>query len=88
MKHQPLAIANAAAVTMAALFIVCRAAFALFPNLTMSIAQSWFHGLEVSKASGWSLSIEAFILGLITSTTGAWLVGYTFTTVYNYFAKK
>lgn len=88
MKRQPFATANATAVTMAAIFTVCRVAVALFPDLTVSIAQTWFHGLEISKASAWSLSIESFVLGLITATAGTWLAGYLFATLYNYFTKK
>lgn len=88
MKHEPNATANAAAVTVAALYVICRIAVALFPDLAMSVAQSWFHGLELSKISGWNLSMGSFILGLATSAGGAWLVGYLFANVYNYFVKK
>ena len=88
MKHEPNATANAAAVTVAALYIVCRIAVALFPDLTMSIAQSWFHGLELSSVSGWNLSLGSFILGLVTSTGGTWLVGYIFASLYNLFISK
>lgn len=88
MKHEPNATANAAAATVAALYVVCRIAVALFPDLTMSIAQSWFHGFELSKVSGWNLSLGSFILGLLTSAGGAWLIGYVFANAYNYFAKR
>ncbi len=88
MKHEPNATANAAAVTVGALYIVCRIAVALFPDLATSVAQSWFHGLELSKVSGWNLSMGSFILGLLTSTASAWLIGYVFANAYNYFVKK
>ncbi|MBI2309641.1 hypothetical protein HYU89_01965 [Candidatus Collierbacteria bacterium] len=88
MKHEPNATANAAAVTVAIIFIFCRLAVALLPDLTMAIAQSWFHGLEISKISGWNLSLSSFILGLVTSAGGTWLVGYVFANTYNYFVKK
>ncbi|MEK7101402.1 MAG: DUF5676 family membrane protein [Patescibacteria group bacterium] len=88
MKHEPNATANAAAVTVAVIFVVCRLAVALFPDLAMTIAQSWFHGLQLSKVTGWDLSLGSFILGLVTSTGGAWLVGYIFASTYNYFVKK
>lgn len=88
MKHEPNTTANAAAVTVATLYIVCRIAVSIFPDLAMSVAQSWFHGLELSKVSGWNLSVGSFILGLVTSAGGAWLVGYVFANTYNYFAKK
>lgn len=88
MKHEPNTTANAAAVTVAIIYVVCRVAVALFPDIVMTIAQSWFHGLEISKVSGWNLSLGSFILGLVTSTAGAWLAGYLFATVYNYFVKS
>lgn len=88
MKHEPNATANAMAVTVAIIFIVCRLAVALFPDLAMTIAKSWFHGLEISQVSGWNLSLGSFVLGLATSVGGAWLIGYVFANVYNYFIKK
>lgn len=88
MKHDPKATANAMAVTIAIVYIFCRIAVFLFPDFSMTIAQSWLHGLELNKVSGWNLSLESFILGLTTITTGGWLLGYIFATVYNYFGKK
>lgn len=88
MKHEPKATANAAAVTVGALYIICRIGVALFPDLAMSVAQSWFHGLELSKVSVWNLSLGSFALGLVTSVLGAWLIGYVYANAYNYFIKK
>lgn len=88
MKHEPKATANALAVTVAILYVVCRIAVSLFPDLAMSVAQSWFHGLALSKISGWDLTLGSFVLGLLTSTGGAWLIGYVFANAYNYFNKK
>ena len=88
MKHEPNVTANALAVTSAALYVFCRLAVSLFPGLAMSVAQSWFHGLEVSRVSGWSLTLSSFILGLVTLTASAWLTGYLFAKVYNYFLAK
>lgn len=88
MKHEPNATANAATVTVAIIYVACRVAVALFPDLAMTVAQSWFHGLDISKVSGWNLSLGSFILGLVTSTAGAWLTGYLFAIAYNYFVKS
>ena len=52
MKHDPTSTANALAVTGAILYVFCRIAVSLFPNLSISIAQSWFHGLEISQVKG------------------------------------
>lgn len=88
MKHNPLTTANAAAVTTAGVFVVCRMAFVVAPDLVLSIAQTWFHGIDISRISALNLSVESFILGIITTTAGAWVVGYVFAQLYNNFAKK
>ncbi len=88
MKHDPTATANAAAVTTAIIYVVCRTAFVVVPDLALAIGQSWFHGIDISKISALNLSTESFILGIISSTVGAWLVGYVYAKIYNSFAKK
>lgn len=88
MKHHPIATANASAITTAIVFLVCRVGFAIAPDLSMQIARSWFHGIDISRISALNLSTESFVLGLVTATLGAWLVGYIFAVTYNYFTKK
>jgi hypothetical protein len=48
MKHHPTATANALAATTAIIYVVCRGAFVVAPDLTMTIAKSWFHGIDIS----------------------------------------
>ncbi|MEK7597266.1 MAG: DUF5676 family membrane protein [Patescibacteria group bacterium] len=88
MKHNPISTANAAAVTVAIVYIVCRVGVSLFPDLSMTIAQSWFHGIKLTQISELNLSLGSFVLGLTTSTIGTWLVGYLFAKLYNYFLKS
>ena len=88
MKHNPSVTANAAAVNVAIVYIVCRIGIALFPDLGMTIAQSWFHGIQLTQISELNLSLGSFVLGLTTSTIGAWLIGYLFAKLYNYFLKS
>lgn len=88
MNHEPNATANATAVTVAVIYVVCAAAVVILPDLAMTVAQSWFHGLDLSKISVLNVTLGSFILGLITSTAGAWLIGYVFASAYNYFSKK
>ena len=87
MKHDPMASAGATAVTIAIIYVVCALAFTLIPGLSMTVAQSWFHGIELSPIADWRLSFGSVILGLVTSTIGGWLVGYIFAKAYNYFFK-
>ncbi len=88
MKHEPNSTAKATAVTVGAIYIVCALSVVLLPDLAMTIAQSWFHGLDLSKISVFNVTLGSFVLGLITSTAGGWLIGYVFAKTYNYFLKK
>ncbi len=87
MKHEPSATANAVGVTTAIVYVICRILVSLFPDLMFTIAQSWFHGIELSRLGSWNLTISSFLTGLVSSTITAWLIGYLFANVYNYFAK-
>ncbi len=87
MKKDVSATANAFAVTTAIVYVVCRILIGLFPDASFAVAQSWFHGIALSKLGSWNLTTGAFFLGLISSTIIAWLVGYLFAKLYNAFAK-
>lgn len=88
MKHEPMATANAAATTVAILFIGCRILVSLFPDLMFTIAQSWFHGIALTKFDSSGLSISSILIGLVSSTIAAWLISYIFARAYNYFLKN
>lgn len=87
MKGQSYAIPNALAVTAAIVFVLCRVLVGLFPDISFAIAQSWFHGIELGKVGAWNLTFVSFVLGVISSTITAWIVGYIFTKVYKLFVK-
>lgn len=88
MKHDPNVSANATAVTVAIIYVVCAAAFVLLPKLSMSIARSWFHGIALDRFGGAVVTPASFVLGLLTATVGGWLVGFVFASLYNYFLKS
>lgn len=88
MKHDPRATASAAALTVGVLYVVCRVAVGMFPNFSYMVMQSWFHGLEITQPARWSLTLPAFVLGLVTAMAGAWLTGWCFAHCYNMFSKK
>ena len=87
MKHEPIATANAAATTTAVLFIACRVLVGLFPGLMFTVAQSWFHGVTLARFDSSNLSASSLLIGLVSSTIIAWIVGYVFAKAYNYFLK-
>ncbi|MDO8551265.1 MAG: DUF5676 family membrane protein [bacterium] len=88
MKFQQVALANAIAATTAVIYVVCALAIALFPDASMMIAKSWFHGIDISKIYYNQITAGSLVLGLITSIIGSWLLGYMFARFYNSFAGK
>ena len=88
MKHDKIATANAAGITAAAVYVVCRILVGLFPDASFVVAQSWFHGVEIQKLGAWSLTWESFFTGLISISMISWLLGWCFAHCYNWFVKK
>lgn len=88
MKCNPSASANAAAVTTAVIYVVCALFFMIAPGLSMAITKTWFHGIDISLIDARTITFGSFILGLVSATAGAWLVGYLFTVIYNKFIEK
>ena len=80
--------ANALAVVMGVLYIVCRLLVGIAPDLFRSIAQSWFHGYDLSAIPAGSTTFGGFLLGLITAVLATWLFGYFFAWVYNKLSKS
>lgn len=89
MKHDPMATANAAAATTAFIAVACALAIILAPELSLGIAQSWFHGIDLTRVRTLAApSAGSIVYGWITATIGGWIVGYVFATSYNWFAPK
>ena len=87
MKHDPMTTANAVAATTAIIYVICRLLVGLFPAASFTVAQSWFHGIQLTQLGTWNLTFSNLLLGVISSTVLAWLVGYLFAYLYNYFLK-
>ena len=80
-------IPNALAATTAIVYVICRVLVGLFPDASFAIAQSWFHGIELGRLGAWNLTAQSFILGIISSTVTAWVIGYIFVRVHKSFSK-
>lgn len=85
--RKPTVLANALAGTTAIIYVVCRLLVGIFPDLSFTVAQSWFHGIGLTKLGSGNLTTESFILGIVSATITAWAIGFVFAYVYNYFAK-
>ena len=88
MKHNPFATALASALTVASFYILCRVFVGLFPTFSYSVMQAWFHGLAPQSMGRFDLTTSSFILGLVTATVVAWLIGWCYAHCYNMFAGK
>lgn len=88
MKHDLMATANALAATIGVIYVVCAILVTLLPEVSMAVAQSWFHGIDIARISSWNVTVGSFIVGLVTSIAFAWVVGYLFAYIYSIFAKK
>ncbi len=80
-------MANAVAVTTAITYVACAGFVVLLPDFSLTIMKSWFHGIDLSQIASLTVTPESFIVGLITLTISAWVVGFVFAKLYNIFAK-
>lgn len=88
MKCQPTIIAKAAAATTATVYIICATVFVVIPDFAMSIAKSWFHGIDITAFGASEVTISSFFLGFVTAIITGWLIAYLFAWFSNVFAKK
>ena len=86
MKLNVTAWANASAVVVGVIYVVCALLVAIFPDGMKIVATSWFHGMDLSVL--WTGAPRSnYVLGLLTAVGGSWLTGWLFTWVYNKFTK-
>lgn len=78
MKGKNLAIANALALTMAILWVLCGVVVLLLPDLSMTVVNSWMHGLDMRTMGEWNIMPGSFILGGLTAVGSSWVVGWIF----------
>lgn len=86
MKLKELAWANTSAITIGVVYLVCAFGVSAFPDFSRALAQSWFHTWNLDPL--WTgASRGNFVLGLVSSMVGLWLVGYLFAWLYNRLVK-
>lgn len=85
LKEQPFA--NALAGITAALYLVCAFLFAVAPDLFRGLAQTWFHGYDLSSIPPAPVTFGGVLVGLVTVVAVTWGFGYLFALVYNKLAK-
>ncbi|OGK11297.1 hypothetical protein A2954_01920 [Candidatus Roizmanbacteria bacterium RIFCSPLOWO2_01_FULL_37_12] len=88
MKTNKMVLANAFALTIGFSYIVCRLLVSLFPELMMQISKSWFHLVDLTRIRRLDLSLNLFMLGLISSVVTAWIFGYFLGWSIEFFSKN
>lgn len=86
MKLNETAWANTSAILIAIIYIVCAAFIAGAPEFSKSVAESWFHGIDLSSI--WTGAPRGnFVVGLLSAVVASWLTGWAFAWIYNKLAK-
>lgn len=88
MNLEKITLANAFALTVAIVWVVCSAFVFLLPVLSMTITSWWVHGLNLSPLDSFKLDLANFLLGGITLTLSFWGVGYIFGWSWERMSKK
>lgn len=86
MKLNERALANASAVLVAVVYVVCALFVAILPDFSRAVAGSWFHGIDLNSI--WTGAPRGnFVLGFVSSVLLAWVSGWAFAALYNRFVK-
>lgn len=84
LKEVPFA--NALAVLMGVVYVLCALFVAVLPDLFKAVAVSWFHGIDLEAI--WTGGLRGnFLLGLGSTVVLSWLGGWVFAWVYNKLSK-
>lgn len=86
---KPVALANALTSVVLIAYLVCAALVYIAPDFVFSVAQSWFHGLnlDVIRASS-PASLVSAVFGAVSLGVYIWVLTYLFGRLYVYWAKK
>ncbi len=75
----------ALAVTLAIVYALCAAAFALWPAATLDFFNAWFHGLNLAglQAGAKPFTVGVFVYGLVDIVAFGLVTGAVFAVSYN-----
>ncbi len=85
MKLNPIALANAAAATAIALWLVCSFFVMALPGSMMSMTGHMLHADMAAKS--WTLTLPGFVFGLLIWAAACWFTGWLIAVFYNRFAQ-
>ncbi len=88
MRLNEMAFANAMAVFIGVIYVLCGLAVAILPGISKTVAQSWFHGIDIAKLWSATAFPGNFILGLVSAVALTWVGGWVFAFTYNKLVRK
>ncbi|OGY18046.1 MAG: hypothetical protein A2784_05030 [Candidatus Chisholmbacteria bacterium RIFCSPHIGHO2_01_FULL_48_12] len=78
MKLDKMVLANATAMWMAIVWVVCRVLVGLFPGGSRVLLQWWVHSVNLGQLPVGRMTWTGFWAGGITAVALAWLGGWLF----------
>lgn len=88
MKLDPKGFANASAIIVGVIYVVCAALTVVAPDFLISLGNSWVHALDIAKIKDINITFGSFLYGLASIMIFAWVVDYLFAVVYNKLIKQ
>ncbi len=81
----PWTTGAALAVTLAVVYVLCAAAYALWPAATIDFFDAWFHGLNLAnlQAGARPFTLGVFVYGLVGIAASGFVTGAVFAASYN-----
>lgn len=81
-----MALTNALGALGAVYYIGCYLVAIIAPSLYKSVAQSWFHMIDLSNI--WKTAPDGLVLGLVSFIVISWVSGWVLAFTYNSFLRK
>ena len=79
----PKRTANALAITVGIISLICFIFILIAPSGTVSLFGAIFHGIDMNKIAVESISIGNGLLGVLEAVVLGWVVGWLFAVIYN-----
>jgi hypothetical protein len=84
-RLNPWAAGSALAVTLAIVYTLCAAAFALWPGATLEFFNAWFHGVDLRalQPAAKAFTLDIFLYGLSGIALAGFVTGAIYAFMYN-----
>lgn len=81
MKLNEKALANTLGTLGIVYYLLCYLVATFMPELYKTVAQTWFHMLDLN--SFWKEAPSGFLVGLVSFSSASWISGWVFGKLYN-----